>query len=92
MVAFEGLLLAAQLIGEVVEDDPPYRLQVVLSDPGRCWSELELVPDAGATTVALAVGRLPGYPTVDLDEVRDRWIDALNRLDWSDPVAPQPPS
>lgn len=92
MVAFEGLLLAADLLGEVVDDDPPYVLQAVLTDAPPCWSQLELVPDAGATSVTLSVARARGGPAVDIDDVRDRWIVALNRLDWSDPASPQPPS
>lgn len=91
-VAFEGLVLAARLIGEVTDDDPPYLLQAVLDAPDGCWSQLELVPDAGSTTVSLTVGRTAAGPPLDVDAVRDRWIAALNRLDWSDPNAPQPPS
>ena len=90
--AFEGLLIAAAWLGEAVDDDPPYVLEAVIGEPSPAWCRLQLVPDAGATTVSLTVARLPGSPTPDVDEVRDRWITALNGLDWSDPDRTQPPS
>lgn len=89
--AFEGLLVVAAWLGEVIHDDPPYLLEVALTPPIRGWCRLELVPDAGASTVSLAVAPEPGYPTPDLDEVRDAWIDGLNRLDWTDPGGPPLP-
>lgn len=89
--AFEGALLAAATLGDVLDDDPPYLLEVAMTGRPPAWCRLELVPDAGATTVSLTTARLPGHPTPDVLEVRDRWIDALNRLDWSD-LAPPPPS
>ncbi|MFW2336218.1 hypothetical protein [Ilumatobacter sp.] len=81
--AFEGLLVAGAALGEVVDDDPPYLLEMQLDDPVVAWCRLELVPDAGAATVSITTARIPGHPTPDVLEVRDRWIDALNRLDWA---------
>lgn len=89
--AFEGALLAAAELGDVLDDDPPYLLDVAMTGRPPAWCRLELVPDAGATTVSLTTARLPGHPAPDVLEVRDRWIDALNRVDWSD-LAPPPPS
>ena len=89
--AFEGLLVVASWLGDVIHDDPPYLLEVALTPPIRGWCRLELVPDAGASTVSLAVAPEPGYPAPDLDEVRDAWIDGLNRLDWTDPGGPPRP-
>lgn len=94
--AFEGLLVVASWLGELIHDDPPYLLEVALTDPVRGWCRLELVPDAGSSTVSLAVAAEPGYPVPDLDVVRDAWVDGLNRLDWTDPdrhapVAPPQP-
>jgi hypothetical protein len=79
---YEALLIVATWLGEVVADDPPYQLEVALVDPIRGWCRMDLVPDAGASTVSLAVSAEPGYPVPDLDRVRDLWIDGLNRLDW----------
>lgn len=80
---FEALLVVASWIGEVLDDDPPYRLEVVLSEPYECWCGLDLVPDAGASTVSLQVAAIGGRPAPDIEAVRDVWIDHLNQLDWS---------
>lgn len=80
--AFEALLVAAAVLGEVLDDDPPYRLETRLDAPLACWCELELVPDAGASTVGLAVAPLPGQGRPDVIAVRDAWIRELNELDW----------
>lgn len=79
--AFEALLVVTTWIGEVLVDDPPYQLDVVLNDPFRCWCRLDLVPDAGASTVGITIARLPDEPTLpDIDDVRDLWVASLNRL------------
>lgn len=90
--AFEGLLVVASVLGDVIDDDPPYLLEVTMLDPVAAWCRLELVPDAGATTVSITTARLPGQPTPEVIAVRDAWIEALNRLDWSDPDQPPRPS
>jgi curved DNA-binding protein CbpA len=81
-VTFEALLVVASWIGEVLDDDPPYRLEVLLREPGACWCVLDLVPDAGASTVSLQVASVDGRPAPTIESVRDVWIDQLNRLDW----------
>lgn len=88
--AFEGLLIVAWWLGDVVDSDPPYLLEVVLGDPVAAWCRLQLVPDAGASTVSLTVASVPGGTTPDVDHVRDEWIRALNQLDWSDLDQAQP--
>jgi hypothetical protein len=79
-VAFEALLVATSWLGEVVVDEPPYQLDVLLLDPLRCWCRLDLVPDAGASTVSLTIAALPDEPLPDIDDVRDLWVTTLNRL------------
>jgi hypothetical protein len=90
--AFEALLVVATWIGEAIDDEPPYRLDVALAEPVACWCRLDLVPDAGSTTVSLSVGTERGVPLPDTDRVRDAWISALNSLDWAamDDSPPQP--
>ncbi|MCY7297714.1 MAG: J domain-containing protein [Ilumatobacteraceae bacterium] len=78
--AFEALLVVTSWMGEVLVDDPPYLLEVFLHDPSPCWCRLDLVPDAGATTVSLMVASLEGDPAPDIDSVRDEWVANLNRL------------
>jgi hypothetical protein len=80
--SFEALLVVASWLGETIDDDPPYRLDVELAEPVPCWCRLELLPDAAATTVGLTVGSERGVTAGDVDAVRDAWIAALNALDW----------
>ncbi len=79
---FEGLLIVASWLGEVLDDDPPYRLDVHLSAPTECWCRLDVVPDAGASTVSLTVAGLDGAAAPDVLVIRDLWIANLNALDW----------
>lgn len=53
--AFEVLILAARELGEIVDDDPPYLLDVHLTEHGFC--RLEIVPDAGSSTVSVLTER-----------------------------------
>lgn len=79
--AFEALLIVATWLGEVVVDEPPYQLDVELGEPYSCWCRLDLVPDAGASTVAVTLVATDGAGSLpDLDTVRDAWVTALNQL------------
>ncbi|MGI9643866.1 MAG: J domain-containing protein [Ilumatobacteraceae bacterium] len=82
---FEALLVVSSWLGEVLDDDPPYRLDVHLRGPVPCWCRLELVPDAGASTVGITVGAYDGARVPDVEAIRDVWVDQLNRLDWDEP-------
>ena len=78
--AFEALLVVTSWMGEVLVDDPPYLLEVHLHEPGPCWCRLDLVPDAGASTVTLTVASVGDDLAPDVEEVRDAWVANLNRL------------
>ena len=80
--AFEALLVVTSWIGEVLVDDPPYVLEVFLHEPEPCWCRLDLVPDAGATTISLTVAGVEGMPVPDIDQVRDTWVANLNQPLW----------
>ena len=80
--AFEALLVVTSWIGEALVDDPPYVLEVFLHDPEPCWCRLDLVPDAGATTVSITLAGVDGEPAPDLDLVRDTWVAGLNQPIW----------
>ncbi len=80
---FEAMLVAANWLGEVIDDDPPYRLDVHMTEPFECWCRFDVVPDAGASTVSLAVGAWADAPVAPVEQVRDVWVDVLNRLDWT---------
>jgi hypothetical protein len=77
--AFEALLVVATWIGEVLVDEPPYLLDVHLYEPGECWCRLELLPEAGASTVMLTVAGLEGVAP-PVEDVRDIWVANLNAL------------
>jgi hypothetical protein len=76
--AFEALLVVTSWIGDVLVDDPPYLLDVHLLEPAECWCRLDLVPDAGATTVSLTVAGVDGAPAPFVEDVRDTWVRNLN--------------
>ncbi len=78
--AFEALAGVAGWIGEVLDDEPPYLLEVHLFEPSPCWCRLELVPDAGASTVSLFVASDGGQtPPPPVEDVRDLWVTLLNQ-------------
>lgn len=76
--AFEVLLVAAANLGEVVDEDPPCLLEVLVRDPGPLWCRFELFPDAGSTTVSLTCDVEPGYKVYSVEEIRDLWITTIN--------------
>jgi DnaJ domain len=78
--AFDALLIVATWLGDVLVDEPPYQLDVALGEPFGCWCRLDVVPDAGSSTVALTLASLDGRPVPDLDVVRDAWVANLNTL------------
>ena len=78
---FEALLVATGALGAVTDEDPPYRLDVRLDGAPPIWCRLEVVPEAGASAVSIAAA-LPRRGRVHIEDVRDRWIAALNDLDW----------
>lgn len=71
--AFEVLFVAARVLGEVVDDDPPYLLDVHLDDHGFC--RLEIVPDAGASTVSVFTER-----GVSAEDVGALFVRTVNDL------------
>lgn len=80
---FEALVVVASWLGDLIDDDPPYALELALTEPLGGWCRLDLVPDAGASTVSVTVAGAPGHPTPSVDEVRDAFVAGLNRLDWT---------
>ena len=81
--AFEALLVVASWLGDLIDDDPPYGLELALTEPIGGWCRLDIVPDAGAATVSVAVAGAPGHPVPSVEAVRDAFVDGLNRLDWA---------
>lgn len=75
VVAYEVVLLAARVLGDVSSDEPPYLLEVQLEDPPLTWCQLEIVPDAGSSTVSFIVDR-----EVNTLEIRDLWVRTINEI------------
>jgi hypothetical protein len=78
--AYEALMVVASWIGEVLLDEPPYLLEVHLHDPAPCWCRLDLVPDAGSSTVSLTIAAVEPDPLPSVEVVRDTWVANLNQL------------
>lgn len=84
--AFEALFVAASSFGEMIAEEPPYQLDVLIdaavhdARPLHCWCRLDLLPEAGASTVGLTIAALPGEPLPAIDAVRDLWVVTLNQL------------
>jgi hypothetical protein len=80
--AFHVLTLAVAACGELLDDEPPYALLAHLYDPAECIVRCTLVPDAGSSTVGIAVAHLEGapFPPPSADEVRDVLVAEINAL------------
>ena len=78
--AFEALVVAANSMGQVLLEDPPYLLECYLLDPVECFCRLELFPEGGASQVALTVVTAEGGsgPPPSVDDVRDAFIATLS--------------
>lgn len=77
-VAYEVLLLAARVIGDISSDEPPYLLEVQLEDPPMTWCRLEIVPDAGSSTISFVVDK-----EIDPQQIRDLWVTTINEIGFS---------
>lgn len=85
VVTFELLASVAPQLGRVLDDDPPYVLEMLMLMPSQCWCRLEVLPDAGASTVNLYVGALGADDPPTVEAVRDAWIAAINAAEWPKP-------
>jgi hypothetical protein len=78
VVAFELLLLAGRIIGDVALDESPYLLEVQIEDPVLTWCRLEVLPEAGSSSVSLTVDG----PTNAI-YIRDLWIRTINEIGFA---------
>lgn len=78
VIAFELLLLAGRIIGDVALDDPPYLLEVQIEDPILTWCRLEVLPEAGSSSVSLTVDGL-----TNALYIRDLWIRTINEIGFA---------
>lgn len=78
VVAYEVLLLAARVLGDISSDEPPYLLEVQLEDPPMTWCRLEIVPDAGSSTISFVIDK-----EIDSQHIRDLWVTTINEIGFS---------
>ncbi|MGE0877543.1 MAG: J domain-containing protein [Acidimicrobiia bacterium] len=79
--AFEALSIVTAWHGEVIDDDPPYVLDVLLWPPFDCVCRLTLMPEAGGSMVSLTVAAIDrGQPPPSAESVRDLYVAGLNSL------------
>ena len=78
VVAYEVLLLAARVLGDISSDEPPYLLEVQLEDPPLTWCRLEIVPDAGSSTISFVIDK-----EIDAQLIRDLWVTTINEIGFS---------
>jgi hypothetical protein len=80
------LVVASGTMGEVLDSDPHWLVEVHLREPVACWCRLELVPNGAGSAVGLLVEIDDDARPADADHeavttaVRDRFIDAINEL------------
>jgi hypothetical protein len=91
VVTHAALMQVAAQMGSVIDDDPPYLLEVIMTEglAVALWCRLEVLPEAGSSSVGISVApdamaSADRSEAVDLEWVRDLWIAGLNDLEWSD--------
>ena len=85
--AFHALEVVAAECGPTIQDDPPYMIEFMLHDAPiegaiDSWCRCDLVPEAGATTVHVAIGTVDGAVAPSIESVRDLLVGGLNSIDW----------
>jgi len=80
--AYEYIFVAANVLGQVADEDPPYSLQVLLNEPQHCWCLISVVPEAGCSIVSITVHNADDSRnrTFNLEEIRDMWVSTINEV------------
>lgn len=72
--AFWWILMAARTLGQVVDEDPPYVVELLIDHRPDRWCMLDIVPDAGSSTVSIIT---EGYDPAELVPL---FVGAINEL------------
>ncbi len=72
--AFEWLVFAARILGDLVDEEPPYALEVLIDGRPENWCRLEVVPDAGSSTVSIIADMSDPTDLVTL------WVMTINEV------------
>lgn len=80
--AYEYIYVAANVLGQIADEDPPYSLQVLLNDPQHCWCLVTIVPEAGGSIVSITVHNADDSQnrTFNLEAIRDFWVSTINEV------------
>ena len=80
--AYEYIFVAANVLGQVADEDPPYSLQVLMNDPLHCWCLVTVVPEAGGSIVSIAVHNADDHQrrSFNIEEIRDTWVSTINEV------------
>jgi hypothetical protein len=80
--AYEYIFLAANVLGQVADEDPPYSLQVLLNEPQHCWCLISVVPEAGGSIVSITVHNADDSRNrnFNIEEIRDTWVSTINEV------------
>ena len=72
--------MVAYGLGEILDEDEPYRLDLYLSMPEPCFCHLDVVPDAGGSIVTISVSAAEEADAPPVAAVRDLLVVELNAL------------
>ncbi len=80
--AYEYIYVAANVLGQVADEEPPYSLQVLLNEPQHCWCFISVVPEAGGSIVSISVHNADDSRNriFNLEEIRDTWVSTINEV------------
>jgi len=78
--AFEALFVVAYGLGEILDEDEPYGLDLYLSVPEPCFCHLGVVPEAGGSMVTISVSAAEEGDAPPVAAVRDLLVVELNAL------------
>lgn len=80
--AYEYIYLAANVLGQVADEEPPYSLQVLLNEPMHCWCFISVVPEAGGSMVSISIHNADDNRNrnFNLEEIRDAWVHTINEV------------
>lgn len=86
--AFEWIAASTRIIGQIVDEDPPYSLEFLVDARPDRWCRLEIVPDAGSSTVSIIAD---GHDPSEMVPLFVHIINELGSVDGLTDVE-QPPS
>ena len=76
--AFELLVLAsANMDAEIIDEEPPYMLEVMLRTPTTAWCRCDVVPEVGGSIVTLSTEAMVDR---SIEDIRDLWVESINEL------------